>query len=191
MAIFKLCENKVKNMLRLFVAIWIPDNIKNKIEKLQEKMSKLPMKAKFVEPGNLHITITFLGNIEDNKLNDLINKLDKLTKNIGKFMIRLENMKLIPSENYIRVMGIEVKNNQVLAETIKCLGMNLNGKYHKNVKLTLCRIKNISDKKVIKNFIEKNRNIKIGEFEVESVALVKSTLTSRGPVYKTLHESLG
>jgi len=176
-------------MLRLFTCVWVPDNIRGNIVKFQEKMRQLPLKAKFVEPENLHITITFLGNITGNKLNELIENFDAITENVKKFHVKVETLKIIPNEEFIRVIGINILNGQKLADLIKKIGCKIDGKYYESTKLTLCRVKKIFDKQKIKDFIEKNRNIKMGKFDIEGVSLVKSTLSKGGPVYETLHTS--
>jgi 2'-5' RNA ligase len=182
-------EDKMNNMLRLFACVWIPENIREKIIELQEEMKKLPMKAKFVERENLHLTVTFLGNKKEDELEILRNKLNECLKDVKKFPMRLEGLKIIPNENYIRVIGIQVRSKE-MENLIKKVGESINGNYYETTKLTLCRVKKVMDKKILKDFIEKNKNIKIGEFEAKSVALVKSTLTKHGPVYETIHEAL-
>ena len=176
-------------MLRLFTCIWIPNYIKEKIQELQKNMIKLPIEAKFVKPDNLHITLSFIGNVNKNKLKLINKELDNITKNVKKFNVRLEGLKIIPNENHIRLIGIEAIDTIEFANLIKSIGNKLNGKYHEKTKLTLCRVKNIINKGGLGDFIEKKRNIKIGEFQVKSVALVKSTLTRNGPIYETIYTS--
>lgn len=177
-------------MLRLFTCIWIPDDIRENIKKFQEKIKKLPMRAKFIEPENLHITITFLGSVEEDELKSLIKKIDTITKGVKKFHVKIQTLKIIPNEEYMRVIGVNVSNDQNLADLIKKIGDSIDGKFYTTAKLTLCRVKSVFDKQIIKDFIEKNHNVKLGEFVIESVALVKSTLTRQGPVYETIHTSM-
>jgi len=177
-------------MLRLFTCIWIPDDIHENIQNFQEKIKKLPMKAKFIEPENLHITITFLGSVEEDELKSLIKKIDTITKDVKKFHVKIETLKIIPNEEYMRVIGVNVSNDQNLTDLIKKIGDSIDGKFYTTAKLTLCRVRGVFDKQIIKDFIEKNHNVKLGEFVIESVALVKSTLTRQGPVYETIHTSM-
>jgi len=151
-------------------------------------MIKLPIKAKFVEKENLHLTVTFLGNVSEEKVEYLKSQLDLSVKDVKKFNVKLEGLKIIPNENYIRVIGIQVASDE-MPELIRKVAKYIGGDYHEVTKLTLCRVKNVMNKRTIKEFIEKNRDVKMGEFEVKSVALVKSTLTRRGPIYETIHES--
>ena len=173
-------------MLRLFVCIWLPDSVRKKAIDFQKKIMKLPLKAKFVEPENMHITITFLGETREEEIVVIEKKLESLVKNVKPFHVKLEGIKVIPNESFIRVIGIEVKDDEELSSLIKRTGELIDGKYYTKEKLTLCRVKKVNDKRMIKEFINKNRDIILGEFNVNSLSLVKSTLTTRGPIYETI-----
>jgi 2'-5' RNA ligase len=174
--------------MRLFTCVWVPGVLREKIKKFQQEMIKLPIKAKFVETNNLHLTVTFLGDVNEGKIDWLKSQLDLSVEDTKKFNLKLGGLKIIPNENYIKVMGIQVMSEE-MPELIKKVAKYIGGDYHEATKLTLCRVKNVMDKKIIKEFIEKHRNVKIGGFEVRSVALVNSTLTRNGPIYETIHES--
>jgi 2'-5' RNA ligase len=175
--------------MRLFTCVWVPDELREKIKKFQQGMINLPIKAKFVEMNNLHLTVTFLGDVNDDKVEYIKSQLDLSVNDIKKFNLKLHGLKIIPNENYIKVLGIQVESKD-MPELIKKVAKYIGGDYHESTKLTLCRVKNVMDKKIIKEFIEKNRNVEIGEFEVNSVVLVRSKLTRSGPIYETIHESI-
>mgnify|MGYP000673740143 CR=1 FL=1 len=172
-------------MPRLFVCVWIPEEMKRDIVKFQEKMSKLEMDAKFVEKENLHLTITFLGEVED--VSSIKNSLVNI-KGFGPFTVRLSGLKIIPSENYIRVIGVDVKDQGKFSLLIKTIWSLVDGDYHETAKMTLCRVKKIKDKQKVASFLKENKNVDFGEFIVKKVSLVKSDLTPKGPVYTTLFE---
>jgi len=175
--------------MRLFTCVWVPEDIKEKIKNFQKEMIDLPMKAKFVETDNLHFTVSFLGEKENSDLPNLKSKLDGSVKKIEKFNVKIEELKTIPSENYIRVVGIKVKDTDKIANLIKSVAAEIGGKFYLEQKITLCRVKKIFDKGAVQKFIELHKNIKIGGFLVNGVSLVKSTLTKDGPIYETIHDS--
>lgn len=175
-------------MLRLFTCVKVPDELRERIVSLQNEMIKLPIKTKFVEKENLHLTVTFLGDVNEDKVEYLKSQLDLSLVDVKKFNLKLEGLKIIPNENYIKVLGIQVVGEE-MPLLIKKIAKYIGGDYHEDTKLTLCRVKNVIDKRKIKEFIEKNRNVKIGEFEVQNVTLMKSTLTRSGPIYEIIHES--
>ena len=178
----------MNTMLRLFTCVKIPDELREKIVAFQNEMTKLPIKAKFVEKENLHLTVTFLGDMNEDKVEYLKSQLDLSVADVKKFNLKLEGLKIIPNENYIRVLGIQVVSEE-MPLLIKKVAKYIGGDHYENTKLTLCRVKIIIDKRRMKEFIEKNRNVKIGEFEVQNVTLMRSTLTRQGPIYEPIHES--
>ncbi len=176
-------------MLRLFPCIWIPENIKNEIIEFQKKMEKLPIDAKFVEKENLHLTITFLGNKHENEVEGITRELDGVANSSRYLHVKLGGLKIIPSESYIRVIGIHVNPSREVEELIKKVASAIDGDYHEGTKMTLCRVRNVINKTVVSDFIEKNRDVSFGGFDIENISLVKSVLTGKGPVYETIHNS--
>ncbi len=174
-------------MFRLFVCIWLPKEITQNILKLQDDLKQTNIKAKYIGEENIHITITFLGNVNENEINSLKVKLKDSLKNINEFHVNLGGLKLIPNERHIRVIGVKV-NNEEMKNLIKIVGRNLKGSFFEESKITLCRVKNIPNKTTIKNFIEKNRNVKLGSFHVKNISLVKSVLTKHGPKYENIYK---
>jgi 2'-5' RNA ligase len=167
----------------------VPENLKKKIKEFQQKMKNLPMKAKFVETSNLHFTVTFLGETGSEALSNIKMKMNGIVKNMNKFNVKINELKVIPNENYIRVIGIKVKDSEKIANLIKEVAEKIGGKYYLEQKITLCRVKQIFEKNQIKKFIEMNKDVEIGEFQVNAVSLVQSKLTRSGPVYESIHYS--
>ncbi len=173
-------------MPRLFIGIFVPENLKTKIVLLQKEIEKLPAKLKLVELENLHISLSFLGNVEESRIDELKEKLDSVAQAYTKFETKISGLKLIPNENYVRVIALNLQNgvlNLISKHVEKEIGGDVNPPH-----LTLCRIKSISDKKF---FVEKilNLNSDIGKFTVDSLDLVESKLGQNGPVYNSLHKS--
>ena len=136
----------MNSMLRLFTCVKIPDELRDKIVTFQNEMTKLPIKAKFVEKENLHLTVTFLGDTNEDKVEYLKSQLDLALENVKKFNLKLEGLKIIPNENYIRVLGIQVESEE-MPLLIKKVAKYIGGDHYENTKLTVCRVKNIIDKR--------------------------------------------
>jgi len=173
-------------MVRCFVGLFIPTEIKEKIIKIQNQIQKLPITLKLVEAENLHICLSFLGEVKEEKIKNICEKLDSICKRYNKFEVEISGIKLIPSENYVRVLALDVKSN-MLESIRKDVEKEIGGD-SKPLHLTLCRIKKIEDKK---ETIEKIKKIEseVGKFEVEKISLIKSTLQKSGPIYTSLYDS--
>ena len=72
-------------MVRLFVAVDIPENIKEKIVELQKNIGEKFADIKFVEEENLHYTIKFLGEVEEQKIEEVKNILSEASNKFERF----------------------------------------------------------------------------------------------------------
>src|SRR5437899_5956355 len=103
-------------MVRIFIGILVPSEIRNNIINVQKKLNNLAINAKMVEPENLHISLSFLGEVDDEKVDGISEKLDLLGKNYQKFEITISGIKFIPSENYFRVLAFDVSSPEKVHE---------------------------------------------------------------------------
>lgn len=172
-------------MARLFIGIMLPDDMKNKIEILQKEIAKLPLKAKFVEKENLHITLSFLGEVQETEKMKIIKELEKICEGVKKYEIELGNLLFIPNENYFRVIAINVKSEKLI-EISKLIEEKIGGDV-KPPHLTLCRIKNVENRE---NVVRKMKEMKFkANFFVNSIELIESKLTREGPTYLIIHST--
>lgn len=173
--------------MRLFIAIDIPDNIKEYITKIQGKIETTSNKIRFVDKNNIHLTLKFLGEVEPYKTEEIKAILKKIS--FKPFYVCMDKIGVFPSESYIRVIWVSLKPENDILELQKNIDDNLKKLFKKEkdfkAHLTLARVKFIDDKN---NFIGKLKKINIEEkrFGVENFKLVKSTLTREGPVYEDL-----
>jgi len=173
--------------MRLFIAIGIPEDVKEYLVSIQEKINNAANKIRHVNKNQIHLTLKFLGEVQPNNLDEIKNNLTKIT--FKSFSVVLDNIGVFPSESYIRVVWVGLKPEEPVLELQKNIDENLKKLFKKEkdfkAHLTLARVKYIEDKN---NFINKLKNIKIEnkKFNVNNFKLIKSTLTPQGPVYEDL-----
>lgn len=176
-------------MVRCFIGAMIPRELKGSIELVNEELKKLPIKCKFVERKNLHICLSFLGEIEENKLKNISEELESICNGSPPFEVIIDGIKMIPSEKYIRVLALDVIDRTgSLKRLIKDLQKRIGGSA-KPPHLTLCRVKNISNKQ---STIQKIRSIKIEDLilTISKIQIIKSELKKSGPIYTTVFEAI-
>lgn len=171
-------------MARCFIGIIVPESIKSSIIQIQKQLKTLPIVAKFVEPENLHLSLSFLGEVNEMEIERTGNILDLICSKYREFEVDLLGIKLIPNESYVRVIALDVKQEISLEKITKEVKEKIGGDV-KPPHLTLCRVKNI-DKKAIPEIKKIKVNIRL---PVTSVYLIKSTLQKTGPIYTIIHES--
>jgi 2'-5' RNA ligase len=160
------------------------------IDHLVEEMKKTGADIKFIEPQNTHVTLKFLGEIEE----EIAGKVGDVMKRIchGAFPIeaRLARTGVFPNQNYMRVLwvGIVCPDLERIQHELDEALVETGFKLEKNFKphLTIGRIRSAKNKQRILETLERFRDIEIGEFVIESIKLKKSILTPKGPVYSDL-----
>ena len=164
-------------MVRCFIAIY---PIKSeKVYKIQEEISKI-IDGKEVEKGNIHITLSFLGEKNEIDLTDIIKKMEEVSQMCRKRVAILKRIKLIPNERFFRVIAIDVAGLDDLSDIVK---RKIGGDV-KPPHLTLFRVKNVKDKVKLLELSKVEIN---DEILVDKICLIKSTLTPKGPLYEVLN----
>jgi 2'-5' RNA ligase len=174
-------------MVRCFVGILLPQEIKNKIASIQENIKSMPISCKFVEPENIHICLSFLGEVEESKSDFISTLLDKICESYENLEIKIEKIKLIPNEKYVRVIAFNVESK--LLDSLRNEISRKIGGDSKPLHVTLCRVKNISDKRRFLELYKEIENSGVGTLTISSIQLIKSELSREGPKYIAVHES--
>lgn len=170
--------------MRSFLAINLPRDLKEEIGKLVSGLNYPGIKK--VSPENFHITMRFLGEIDDRQAEAIKKKLGEIEAE--KFKVSLDKICFFPNENRMRVIWIGVKEGQdKIINLQKEIDLRLEElgfpKEQNEFKphLTIARIKFIKDKKRI---LEDAGCIKIEKsFTAESFDLMQSILDRSGPEY--------
>jgi 2'-5' RNA ligase len=169
--------------MRCFIAIDLPSPIKEYLSQIQLSLPKDDIKL--VEKENLHLTLSFLGEIDEYHIERCKQILSEIK--FRRFSASLGDIGFFPSRDYIRVVWVSLEP----AENIKSLHSEIYDKLRKEFEIdgrfeshiTLARVRFIRNKQ---EFVKNISSLKLEkkEFEADSFALKKSTLTQKGPVYE-------
>jgi 2'-5' RNA ligase len=170
-------------MTRCFISVNMPENVRRGIKKIQEQLPEF--KGKKTEIENLHLTLKFLGEIDEVKIGEVKEKLREIK--IEKFETEIDEIGVF-SEKFIRIVWLHLKNCVALQKKIDDSLLGLFEKERRFMShLTIARVKYIPDKR---KFLEELKKIKIEKirFMMDRFYLMKSELTSEGPRYSVLEE---
>ena len=172
--------------MRLFIAIDIPKEIKDKLYDLQKQIGGDLAKINWVHKKNLHLTLKFLGEVPESRLEEIKERL-RIIK-LKSFEVELNNLGVFPNENNIRVIWVDLKSEHIYELQIK-IDQELLDLFSKDTRfqshLTLGRVKFVKNKEELKEKLK----LKIdGWFIVKEFKLIKSSLTREGPIYETIEE---
>jgi 2'-5' RNA ligase len=176
-------------MVRCFVGFLLPEGTKKSIVELQEKMKKWPMTCKMVEDENLHLNFSFLGEIDEREIEEISKKIDEIAGETNLFEVKVNEILTIPTENYIRVLALNVQENSGAMRALSEKIVKEIGGDSKPPHITLCRVRRIENKKMVKEKIREEGSEVYIKFMIDSVQLIKSELTRAGPVYSIIHEA--
>jgi len=168
---------------RCFVSIDIPENVKKYIEEIQNQLPEFI--GKKTEIKNLHLTLKFIGEINEDILEKINNQLNKIK--FQKINLKINSIGVF-SKKFIRIIWIHLKGCEEFQKIIDEKISELNSfKKEKRFMshLTIGRVKKIKDRKA---FLQKIEQIKIPEidFTVENFKLKESILKPEGPIYRDL-----
>jgi len=171
--------------MRLFIAIDF-NELNEDFKALQNNIDK--DLAKLKEVSTFHLTLKFLGEVPEEKVGVLKERLNEVK--FKSFSLSLDKIGVFPSESYIKVIWVGITpQDQVIElqkkieDSLKDFNFKKDFEFHPHI--TLARVKFVKDKE---NFLKNLKDIKVEEktIEVKDFRLVKSTLTSEGPVYEDL-----
>lgn len=165
---------------RFFIAIDLPESVKHILEDAQKQIIDLHMaEGKYPKPENLHLTLKFLGNLEESLLPQVIDRLSQIR--FSSFELTLGRIGYF---SHVIWAGISGDGLDKLARDTEAMLADLvpaaEHVFHPHI--TLMRITRCRD---TDKFIETLSGISMAEksFSVVDFALFDSELTRNGPVH--------
>jgi 2'-5' RNA ligase len=184
----------MKDVLRAFVAVEIPSEIRDAIADMLRKLKKTGADARWVNLENMHLTLRFLGNDVPRETVEAIGTmLHKHLSSVEQFRITIADLGAFPNATKPRIVwvGIQPPDGPLLAlreaveNAVEEAGWPRDGRRFA-AHLTLGRVKSQSGIGKLSRLLESGWNDPVGSTIVDSVALIRSNLTRSGPVYETL-----
>lgn len=166
--------------VRTFISVKMP--ITDKINAVSEAV-KCIGNVKPVPSGQIHVTLCFLGDVDETKIPRLCSSLESEFSDTDSFDVTVKGMGAFPDAKHARViwLGIDDKNklSECSEKTIKAVkktGLKYDGK--KFVPhVTLARSRDGTD---IRELISKYKDEEFCSFHCSSVNVMKSELTPKG-----------
>ena len=164
--------------MRTFLSIELPDEVKEEIYRIRGiAMKKGLFLGKFVEKQNLHLTLKFFGEVSDEQVEEIKQKLGRIK--FSRFKCRLGGLGFFGERIFwIELVAPAIKELHDLIDNE--LGFEKDTRFHNHI--TIARIKQIKNRIKVKNFVSEIK-VEPLKFEVNEFVLKNSQLNTNGPVY--------
>lgn len=182
--------------MRTFIAIDISDSIREALAQIQSHLRYSGADVKWVEPGNIHLTLKFLGEISEEKCEIVKRVLDGITGSAKSFEATIKDVGAFPSANSPRVVWVGLDKGageaRAIAEKIDDALSKIGFEKESRpfvAHLTIGRVRTPKNKEALKEKMATCQLPSAKPHLVTSIVLFQSTLTPKGSIYTKLHES--
>ncbi|MGQ9515103.1 MAG: RNA 2',3'-cyclic phosphodiesterase [Thermoproteota archaeon] len=182
-------------LIRCFVSIDIEDPmVRAKVEGIQRELLLTHADLKFVDPKSIHITLLFLGEVDQKITKEMCKVLSG--RELAPKRIRLEGLGLFPSASRPNIVWLGVTSGvdelniaaEKVATLLKPFGFAPEERGFQ-AHVTIARVKSGRNGEKLVEKVREMSKEPIGEVITSPVRLKKSTLTPKGPVYETICEA--
>lgn len=178
--------NSKEDLTRTFICIEFSDEVVKEIARVQGLLSGVKFTGKTTELENLHLTLKFLGEIDDSKVEEVKKRLSGIK--FSAMRLKLGKIGVFSRRGNPGIVWIKVEGKE-LYDLQKKIDEKLEGLFSVEERfmghLTIARIKYVKDKKGFLSHID-SIHVKPVAFDVSEFKLKKSELKAIGPTYTDL-----
>ncbi len=177
--------------MRTFIAIDVTEEVRRTTEEVVEKLMRRGFRANWVKPENVHLTLFFLGEMEEERVREMTEHLCERVRGFPSFSFTINELGYFKRGRGPRVIWMGVERNQALEKLYEELAAELlkHGFIQEIEKkfvphITVARVKQYPEvwEKLIRD-VEIDRMI----VPVSSFTVYSSTLTPEGPIYRWVY----
>jgi 2'-5' RNA ligase len=176
-------------MIRAFISVNLTPEIKKKIGEAEREFDMNGVKL--VDPGLIHVTLKFLGNIEESKAGEIEAALKEIT--VKPFLAEFRSLGGFPGSRNPRVIWVGARGdftelNKQVEDLMEGIGFEREGRFEPHVTIGRVKFPTPEQKQKLPGLFEKYKDYNAGGMFVDSIHLMKSTLSPKGPKYEVLRE---
>ena len=187
--------------MRTFIAIDVSQEIKEVLGAIESHLKYAGADVKWVKPEIVHLTLKFLGEITEQKVEEVKAALDAVARIAKPFDLTIKDIGAFPNIEHPRVIwvGLDKGASETVSiasrvdEELSKLGFAKEERPFSS-HLTIGRVRSSLNKAKLAEKMSSAASHIIKEaavpaHRVESVILFRSTLTPHGSIYTKLHEA--
>jgi 2'-5' RNA ligase len=180
--------------MRIFVGIKLDDRVQKEIESFLKPFKKISSPLRWVKPGNVHLTLKFIGEVSDDQYSHIERRLSDTEFAAGPIELKLSGCGKFGKGDSLNIFWIGVDPDPTLTEIYDRIETSLAKagieKENRPFKphLTVGRNKKNVNFKSFFRLMEENNDRLVSQFTVSHFQVFKSQLRPEGPVYTVLKE---
>lgn len=184
--------------LRLFCALSAPSPLQDQLaaatHSLRGPLS--PASISWVRAGNFHLTLSFLGDVEQFRVGELAPRLRAACEDVGPFELVCQGLGCFPNPNRPRVIWAGVRSvgdelsqlqDSVAVACAAFAPRKEKGRFNGHITLGRIRPSGSPPQGRLAQEIERHRDTLFGRWQVNEVELLCSDLSQGAPRYSALH----
>lgn len=181
--------------IRSFIAIEIDEQNKQKISSLIAQLKKSDTHIKWITENQMHLTLKFLGNINETDVEKISNSLKFVAKTFSAFTIQFSRIGAFPNIDRPRVIWLGIDKgsgdlkllNAKIENELEKLGFKKEKREY-TAHLTLGRVKSLKNIQNLTKLINEIKPNLEDELKINKLILFQSTLTPKGALYTPLSQ---
>lgn len=181
--------------MRSFVAIELPAEVKRALGALQDDLRAARADVNWVKPENFHLTLKFLGEVEERRIEEVERTCAEAASAARKFDLKLEGVGLLPHRRQPRVVYVAVGGqvgelselHRAVEEKLGAVGFEKEARAFKP-HITMGRVKSPQRARELVALCEAQQ-LAPREFAVGEIALMRSELHPTGARYTRLGQA--
>lgn len=181
--------------IRSFIAFELPAAVISLLDHMQQELKSLRLKARWVRPENIHLTLKFLGNINPADIENIGGAMADAAAECTPFAMTVDGIGFFPGIKRPRIIWVglggatavllELQHN--LEDRLATVGFAKENRSFK-AHLTLGRIRQAVDPNTLGRAIEDYSDFGRQQFIADRIILFKSDLKPSGAVYSKLKQ---
>ena len=178
--------------IRAFIAIELPEEIKLKLDEIQEMMKKGRTRAKWVAPESIHLTLKFLGGISQDTALTVTQAMEESALGTAPIHLGVSGLGVFPNDKRVQIVWAGVSGE---VDKLTQLQKELDSRLSKlgfapesrpfTAHLTLARMRDEAappEREALGKLVQSSQ-FEGGAFTAASISLMRSQLRREGPLY--------
>jgi 2'-5' RNA ligase len=180
--------------VRTFIAVGLIQSIRDRCVSMQETLARIGTDVKWVEVENMHVTLLFLGEVDERVMPDVCREVAVCCEQYEGFTLGVETLGCFPNPRRPKIVWVGIGEGRdelvALHDALEPPLLEL-GCYRREDRpysphVTLGRVQGDNNTDKLAAELVKRASWKAGETEIREVLVMSSELTPKGPTYAVL-----